>query len=445
MGIVNVTPDSFSDGGLYACPDKAAEFAHDMVRAGAEIIDIGGQSSRPGAQPVSAEEELARVLPVIERLRNQLPGSVALSIDTYYPEVAEAACAAGANIINDISGFRNPKMIAVAVAAGAECVLMHMAGEPRTMQDNPHYDDVVAEVKDYLLKGAARLEAAGIPASRIILDPGFGFGKTKEHNLQLCLHMDELVRDIHAADYRLLVGISRKSLLDDLFGIKEPRQRDNASAELADAFVLSGADIVRTHRPDLSDVMEGRRRDAFVALGSNMNSKAGGPLDNVAAALVAMDRLPHTVVTYIATAVISEPAYDSDQEPFANAVCYIETELGPHALFAYLRAIEADMGREKTRVNGPRIIDLDLLLYSDVEIDLPLLTVPHPRICERAFVLEPLLELKEVVEQAGRDFVLPDNFELVPTDVVYGAISARIPRELLQSKIAEIASMRGPS
>jgi len=437
MGVLNVTPDSFSDGGCYLSLESAAEYAQTLVDAGACIIDVGGQSSRPGADPITAEEELSRVLPIIDKLQAQLKsqlraGAVRVSIDTYCPEVAAAACNAGVHTINDISGFRNPEMLKVAVEADADCVLMHMAGEPRTMQENPFYLDVVQEVGDYLLDGAARLEAAGIPADRIILDPGFGFGKTRDHNCELFLHMDALAKRVHAAGYRLLIGISRKSLIGNLFGIDDPLARDYASAELATALAFSGADIIRTHNPAEAEnsfaatLSSKPPSSAYLSLGSNL----GSTIANLAAALSALDGLPLTQVKELATPVMSEPAYDSDQQAFANTVCRVETRLSPLALFTYIQAIEVDMGREKTRKNGPRLIDLDLLSFDDRVIDLPSLTVPHPRMTERAFVLEPLQEI-------APDFKLPDGSKLIPAKEIYGAIKAHIPLELLQTERAE--------
>ncbi|MCL2438472.1 MAG: dihydropteroate synthase [Coriobacteriia bacterium] len=434
MGVLNVTPDSFSDGGAYLCPDKAVEFALAMIDAGAHVIDVGGESSRPGAEPVSAKKELSRILPAIEKLRIRAPEEVRISVDTYHPEVAAAACKAGASIINDITGFRNPEMIKVAVEAGADCVVMHMAGEPRTMQDDPFYVDVAQEVCDYLLESAQRLEAAGIPAERILLDPGFGFGKTQNHNLELLLQANTIAGRIHDAGYRLLVGISRKSFIGAIFGTNNALDRDEASAELVAALAASGADILRVHNPGLTrnvlaNMTAGAGREdtsnvAYIALGSNL----GGPVANIAEALCYLDMLPLTQVKEIAPPVMSEPAYDTDQTPFTNTVCCIETQMGALALFSYLQAIEVDMGREKTRENGPRVIDLDLLSYNDEVIDLPGLTVPHPRMNERAFVLDPLREI-------APGFTLPDGSRLEPASEVYGAITAQIPLELLQSEI----------
>jgi len=433
MGVLNVTPDSFSDGGKYLCPEKSVAFARQLKAQGASIIDVGGQSSRPGADPITAEEELARILPVIERLASELP-EVRMSVDTYYPQVAAAACAAGAHIINDISGFRDPDMVEVARSAGADCVLMHMAGEPRTMQDDPFYVDVVQEVGDYLLAGAERLVKAGITADQIILDPGFGFGKTRDHNLELFLHMGALADRIHEAGHKLLVGISRKSFIGSLFGIEDPEQRDRASAELAAALTTSSTggcvDILRVHNPEITcKTLQAFAEDtpaveAYIALGSNL----GGPMGNLATALHSLDKLSHTQVREIAAPVLSEPAYDSDQQAFTNTVCRITTQLDPLALFAYMQAIEVDMGREKTHKNGPRIIDLDLLSYGDCTLDLPALIVPHPRIEERAFVLEPLQEI-------APDFRLPGGVRLKAKEYVHGKLISRLPFVAIESEL----------
>ncbi|MCL2680589.1 MAG: dihydropteroate synthase [Coriobacteriia bacterium] len=434
MGVLNLTPDSFSDGGMYNCPEQAAEFVHEMYAAAADIIDVGGQSSRPGAEPLTAKAELARVLPTIKRLRAELP-DLHLSIDTYHAPVAAAAVAAGVRTINDISGFRDSDMIAVARNSGADCVLMHMAGEPRTMQDDPFYIDVVQEVGDYLLEGARRLEAAGIAAEKIILDPGFGFGKTKEHNLELFLHTDTLAQRIHHAGYRLLVGVSRKSFIGSVFGIKDPLQRDEASAQMAAALASSGSDILRVHNiaattGALSALTNQQSTTAYVALGSNL----GAAMSNVATALQGMDRLPLTRIEAIADPVLSEPAYVRDQQPFINTVCRLQTRLQPLALFAYLQAIEVDMGREKLRPNGPRIIDLDLLTYGECRLDLPLLVLPHPRMAERAFVVEPL---RQITDDFSKTSSTTSRGSLSIAEAREGAVIARLPFAALESELAK--------
>lgn len=214
MGVVNVTPDSFSDGGLYLDPDAAVAHALGLVGEGAAILDLGGESTRPGADPVPAQEELRRVIPVIERLRAAGAGAQ-FSVDTSKATVAAAALRAGATMVNDVTALRaDPAMAAVVAAGGADCCLMHMRGEPRTMQDDPRYDDVVSDVKSFLEERLAFAVAAGIAEERILLDPGIGFGKTLAHNLELIDRLDELV----ALGRPVVIGTSRKSFLGRLTG-----------------------------------------------------------------------------------------------------------------------------------------------------------------------------------------------------------------------------------
>jgi len=231
MGVLNVTPDSFSDGGRWL--DAGAAVAHglDMVAEGADVIDVGGESTRPGAGPVDADEELRRVLPVVEALAPH----VRVSIDTRKAEVAEAALAAGATLVNDVSASLGD----VAGAAGAGWVAMHMQGDPRTMQDQPHYDDVVAEVRAFLVERAA----AAAPGNEVWIDPGIGFGKTLAHNLSLLRHLDELV----ATGYPVLVGTSRKGFLGTLTGGAPAGDRVEASVATATWAMAQGAAMVRVH------------------------------------------------------------------------------------------------------------------------------------------------------------------------------------------------------
>jgi dihydropteroate synthase len=240
MGILNVTPDSFSDGGRFARCDTALAHARRMIGEGATIIDIGGESTRPGASPATLDEELARVIPVIEALRAESP--VSISIDTSKPEVMRAATQAGADIINDVRALSEPGAVDAAAATGAGVCLMHMRGEPRTMQDEPRYDDVVEEVSGYL---AARIRAcreAGMEPARIAVDPGFGFGKNTTHNLTLLKHLGRL----EALGVALAVGLSRKSMLAKLTG-RAIDDRIAGSVALAAIAVLNGARIVRAH------------------------------------------------------------------------------------------------------------------------------------------------------------------------------------------------------
>ena len=240
MGVLNVTPDSFSDGGRFLARDAALEQALNMAETGADLLDVGGESTRPGAKDVTVDEELDRVLPVIEGIRARTATPV--SVDTSKPEVMEAAVAAGACLINDVRALRAPGALAAAAASGLPVVLMHMQGEPRTMQDDPVYVDVVAEVLDFLLERARACEAAGIPREHVVLDPGFGFGKTLAHNLTL---LDQLGR-LAASGHPVLVGLSRKSMIERMIG-RDLQGREPASVALALAAAARGASVVRVH------------------------------------------------------------------------------------------------------------------------------------------------------------------------------------------------------
>ena len=240
MGVLNVTPNSFSDGGRYLAVDDAVAQGLAMQSAGASILDVGGESTRPGAEPVPLDEELARVIPVIERLRRECDALI--SIDTMKPEVMRAAIAAGAGLVNDVMALQAPGALEAVAATDAAVCLMHMQGEPRTMQQAPHYDDVVAEVGAFLAARAQACLDAGIGAERICLDPGFGFGKTLEHNLDLLAGLPRLTQ----GRFPVLVGLSRKSMLAALLG-RAVDDRLPGSLALATAAVLAGARIVRAH------------------------------------------------------------------------------------------------------------------------------------------------------------------------------------------------------
>ena len=240
MGILNVTPDSFSDGGRFVTPDDALRQAERMIADGADLLDVGGESTRPGAAAVELAEELERVIPVIECLVAQF--DVPVSIDTSKPEVMRAAVTAGAALINDVNALRAPDAIATVADLGVPACLMHMQGEPRTMQHAPQYDDVVADIVDYLGARVAACEDGGIARSRLLLDPGFGFGKTLEHNLALLAGLREFAR----LGLPVLVGISRKSMLGALTG-REVGDRVAASVAAALMAVERGAAIVRVH------------------------------------------------------------------------------------------------------------------------------------------------------------------------------------------------------
>jgi len=240
MGIINVTPDSFSDGGRFLAIDQALAHAERLVTEGADLLDIGGESSRPGAESISLVEELQRVIPVVERLVSQI--GVPLSIDTTKPAVAQAAIEAGAAIINDITGLADPEMIAVVAPSTVGVVLMHIQGTPRTMQAAPQYRDVVAEVIDHLANRVRQAELAGISRERIAIDPGIGFGKSFEHNLALLRQVDQL----QLIGCPVLIGTSRKGFLGKITG-RSIADRQAASVASALAAAARGASIVRVH------------------------------------------------------------------------------------------------------------------------------------------------------------------------------------------------------
>ncbi|MFZ1995605.1 MAG: dihydropteroate synthase [Solirubrobacteraceae bacterium] len=261
MGVVNVTPDSFSDGGLYADAAAAISHALQLEAEGAQILDVGGESTRPGAEPVDAEAELRRVLPVIEALHER-GVSAQISVDTSKASVAAAALDAGATLVNDVTALRgDPAMAGLVAARGVQCCLMHMLGEPRTMQDDPHYGDVVSDVKAFLEERMAFAVARGVAEDNILLDPGIGFGKTPEHNLELLARVDELV----ALGPPVVIGTSRKSFLGRITG----RPVDDRLAATIATNVLAyerGARVFRVH--DVAPV-----RDALVIAGATVRRR----------------------------------------------------------------------------------------------------------------------------------------------------------------------------
>ena len=240
MGIVNVTPDSFSDGGQFASVQQAIAHALQLVEEGADILDIGGESTRPNAKPVALEEELLRVIPVIEGLAGRV--GVPLSVDTYKPEVMRAAIAAGADIVNDVRALQEPGAVEAVATSSAGVCLMHMLGTPQTMQVDPQYDDVVAQVCDFLKARAEAAIAAGIARERIVLDPGFGFGKRSQHNIALLRELPTLCK----LGYPVLAGLSRKSVLGQITG-SSVEERLPASIAAAVVAAMKGAKILRVH------------------------------------------------------------------------------------------------------------------------------------------------------------------------------------------------------
>lgn len=251
MGILNVTPDSFSDGGKFVALDSSLQHCVRMIEEGADIIDIGGESTRPGSEPVCVEEQIKRVVPVITELRKQLSMDIPISIDTTSNRVAEAALDAGATMINDISaGRHDERILQLAAQSGVPIILMHIQGEPKTMQNNPHYDDVIGEIRAALEERISAALAAGVQRQRIIIDPGIGFGKRKQDNLVLLAHLAEFV----TMGYPVLLGTSRKRIMGNLCAVSHPSELVTATAVTTALGVMAGVQVFRVH-----DVRENRQ------------------------------------------------------------------------------------------------------------------------------------------------------------------------------------------
>lgn len=411
MGILNLTPDSFSDGGSYPTPEDAIARGLQMVEEGALIIDVGGESTRPGATPVTEEEECARVLDVVKALAGK---GICVSIDTRHAPVARAALEAGASIINDVSGFRDPAMVDLVASCDAGLVVMHMGGDdPRTMQDEPVYEDVVAEVRDYLKAQADNLIAHGVARERICLDPGPGFGKTAKQTVELMRNFHEFNR----LGFPTMVAVSRKSYIGEAYHIEDPKERDSASAAEALMACELGASVIRTHNVTLTAqaLEENLRPYALIGMGCNValvadeGEEREGKIAMINKAIGDMCMLPDTQIIDISSYYESEPAYFEDQDLFVNTVVLMRTGLPPQELLTYLQAIENSLGRVRTQKNGPRTCDLDILDYQGYVSDLEVLTLPHPLLLERDFVVKPLLELLPHHELANGVSVTLDN------------------------------------
>ena len=417
MGILNVTPDSFSDGGMHNGYEAALAHARAMVDAGARIIDVGGESTRPGAAAVSIEEELARTVDVVRALAAD---GICVSIDTRHAEVARACVEAGAAIINDVSGFRDSAMVEVAASCDAGCVVMHMKGEPATMQDNPVYQDVVAEVRDYLAGQAAMLEAAGVAPERICIDPGPGFGKTPSQTMELMRNFHEFSR----LGYPTMCAVSRKRYIGEAYGIPEALQRDEASATEALMACELGASVVRAHNVEATvKALADLRPYVLIALGSNValvanpGEETEGKIANLQQAITGLCSIPDTQIIDISSFYESEPAYYEDQDAFVNAVLLARTGVPPKELLRYLHAIENSLGRVREIENGPRTLDLDIVDYQMYVGESDELTLPHPRATERDFVVKPLLEILP-------NHVLADGTPVTLDKAVYGEAHA---------------------
>ncbi len=394
MGILNVTPDSFSDGGEYATFDEAITRAEQMMHDGAHIIDVGGESTRPGAEPVTEDEELARILPVVQELAGR---GVCVSVDTRHADVARACLEAGAAIINDVSGFRDPAMVDAVCSSDCGLVVMHMRGEPATMQSKTDYTDVVAQVRDWLADQAAMLEQAGIAADRICVDPGPGFSKTPQQTIDLVRNFQEFAR----LGYPVMAALSRKSYLGWAYGIDNPQDRDRVSAAESLMACELGASVVRTHNvAETVKTLADLRPFVFLALGCNVplvadpGEEKEGKRAMLNQAIAELCSLPDSQIIDISGFYESEPAYFEDQDTFLNSVVLMRTGLPPKELITYLQAIEDSLGRVRDIENGPRTCDIDIVDYQLYIVDTDLLTLPHPRALERDFVVKPLLELR---------------------------------------------------
>ena len=425
MGVVNVTPDSFSDGGAWYDPDAAIAHGFELVEQGADIVDVGGESTRPGAQRVDAAEELRRIGPVVTALAR---AGVPVSIDTMRASTAEFAVAAGARLVNDVSGgLADPDMPRLVAAAGVAYVVMHWRGHSSDMYARAVYADVVREVRDELRRRVAELVKAGVHPDCLVLDPGLGFGKRPEHNWPLLAHLAELA-DLDGEVFPVLVGASRKRFIGKLLAAPDGTPRsfagsDNATVATTALAAANGAWCVRVHQvPGNADavrvseawahaseaegaVLSGLRSDegatredntvkrpqlneqvsTVIALGANL----GDRLATLRQAVADIAALPGTEVA-VASPVYQTAAVGGPAQPdYLNAVLIVRTGLTPAELLAALHGIEAAHGRVRDVRWGPRTLDLDIVVYQGQTSDDPELTLPHPRARERAFVLAP--------------------------------------------------------
>lgn len=411
MGILNVTPDSFSDGGSYNTAEEAIAAGLAMVDAGAHIIDVGGESTRPGSQEIDPEVELARVLPVVEGL---VAAKVCVSIDSRHPSVAQAALEAGASILNNVDGFEDPSMIVLAKASDAGLVVVH--NQPLPEAKGGAYLDPVKEVCDYLKARASALEAAGIDRQRLCLDPGPGFSKDASQTL-------EIVRNIHEVSrlgYPVMAALSRKSYIGEAYGIEEPKERDLASAAEALMACEAGATIIRTHNVALTaQTLKDLRPLVVLSLGSNValvanpGEEQAGKIAQLNHAISQLCTLPDSSIVDISPFYASEPAYREDQEDFVNAIVLMRCGVPPKELLKYLHVIENSLGRVREQVNGPRTCDIDIVDYQMYECQSDMLTLPHPRALERDFVVAPLAWLRP-------HFVFADGTTLDQANPIYG-------------------------
>lgn len=398
MGILNVTPDSFSDGGVFERPDAALAQAERMMRDGAAIIDVGGESTRPGAKPVAAEEEQQRVLPIVETLAKRSEAIV--SIDTYRASTARLAVQAGAHIVNDVWGLqREPDIASVARETAAGIVIMH------TGRDRERQPDVIEDQHSFLKQSLAIAERAGIARDAIVLDPGFGFAKNSTECLELMSRFGEL----HDLGYPWLVGTSRKRFIGRMTG-RDVTQREAGTAATSVILRQKGAAIFRVHdvavNADALAVADAELRtgrgEGGVVVCLGLGGNIGDPIAAMGEALRMLDASEDCAVRAVSPVYRTPPWGRTDQPAFLNACAMVETQLQPRALLRRILETEQTLKRQRTERWGPRTLDIDILTYDDEIIDEPGLKIPHPRAAERAFVMVPLADIAPNVMIAGK-------------------------------------------
>ncbi|MFA5055020.1 MAG: dihydropteroate synthase [Dehalococcoidia bacterium] len=389
MGILNITDDSFSGDGVGNDVEAAVARARRLVEEGADIIDVGGESTRPDSKPITAEEELNRVLPIIKKLSKEI--DTPISIDTYKSEVARRALEAGANMINDVWGLRqDPELAGVAAKYGVPIVIT-------ANQRDTQYKDIMAAVVESLVIGMNKALDAGVAWENIIIDPGIGFGKTLEGNLEVLRRSNEL----KSLGRPILLGTSRKSMIGQVLDLPVDERLEGTAATVA-LGIANGADIIRVH-----DVLQMKRvarmTDAvvrgivrgiklslkpvrvYLSLGSNLGNRRANLIKAIA--LLTQDG------GKVSSVYETEPVGVGEQPRFLNMVIRIDTYMSPVQLLSLIKGIEAEMGRDLSLKNAPRVIDIDIILYGDTIMESPELTIPHPRMRERAFVLIPFAEI----------------------------------------------------
>ncbi len=383
-GILNVTPDSFSDGSRFYDLDDALRHAEEMIRDGADVIDVGGESTRPGYTPVSDDEEISRIVPVIEGIRERF--DVPVSLDTYKSSVASAGIEAGANLINDIWGLRqDPDMVRVVAEAGIPICLMHNRQDGR-------YSNFMTDVISELNESVQLAIEGGIPQGSIMLDPGVGFAKSYEQNLEVIAGLDRIC----SLGYPVMLGVSRKSVIGLTLGL-DTDQRMEGTLSCCAWGMLHGASFLRVHdvreHVRLVRMMEAIRKYdehvAYVSIGSNMGDKQA----YVDKAIGLLTRSAGITVEKVSTMMETEPYGGVVQDNFLNGAIKIRTTLTPEELLDVVRDIEKKCDRVRTIHWGPRTLDMDILLYDDIILGTDKLTIPHRDMLNRAFVLDPMCEI----------------------------------------------------